>query len=475
MKRIFTLILCITTLHSVEATSSVVPLSPSSIKLTNSSNKGSLQNRGDTVIVPIVNQPAPLTYQSGLFKRRLDSIKKDIPLDYNEYVQSYIDIYSRNPDEMGKVLGLTKYYFPIYEKAFRDAGIPDEMKYLSIVESKLDPYAVSRVGATGLWQFMSATGKMYGLTMDDYVDDRRDPIQASYAAAAYLKDAYQEFGDWLLAIASYNCGKSNVEHAIDKAGGASDFWSVRQYLPVETRGYVPAYIAVTYLLTYFHNHHIIPQPCNYSFKTDTVLVNKYIALSTVAKVLDIDIKVLCTLNPAYKRQIINGTAKLPRRLIIPQIDKGKYGALYEALNNRSNAITPLQPVVYTNYQGNKQKLEVKDEELPAYHKVKRGETLGSIADDFGIELQDLKTWNHLHGNKASTGRILRLREVANEQKQTATINANQNYITYKVKNGDTLSGIASKFDGASVEKIKAVNGLKKAHLQPGMTIKITRS
>ena len=150
----------------------------------------------------MANKPAPLCRSKAtVFKRRLDSLKKDVPLDYNEYVQSYIDIYAHNRDEMGKVLGLTKYYFPIYEKAFRDAGIPDEIKYLSIVESKLDPYAVSRVGATGLWQFMFTTGRLYGLNMDDYVDDRRDPIQASYAAAAYLKDAYLEFGDWLLAIA----------------------------------------------------------------------------------------------------------------------------------------------------------------------------------------------------------------------------------------------------------------------------------
>ncbi|MDF2431574.1 MAG: rane-bound lytic murein transglycosylase, partial [Mucilaginibacter sp.] len=318
MKRLLTLIICFFILQIVKASPSFIPALTS---LTST--------HPDTIVVPVINQPAPLTYQSGIFKRRLDSLKKDVPMDYNEYVQSYIDIYTHNRDEMGHVLGLTKYYFPIYEKAFRDAGIPDEIKYLSIVESKLDPMAVSRVGATGPWQFMFTTGKLYGLNIDDYVDDRRDPIQASYAAAAYLKDAYEEFGDWLLAIASYNCGKSNVEHAIERAG-ATDFWSIRQYLPVETRGYVPAYIAVAYVMNYYNKHNIVAQPCDFAIKTDTVLVNKYISLSTVSQVLNIDVKRLAILNPAYKRQIVNGTAKAPRRLVIPQIEKNKYSALYDA-------------------------------------------------------------------------------------------------------------------------------------------------
>jgi len=446
MKLSFTLIACLISLQIASA--------------------ASLKTHRDTVILPVINQPAPLADHNNLFKRRLDSLKKDVPLDYNEYVQSYIDIYMRNREEMAQVLGRTKYYFPIYEKAFRDAGIPDEIKYLSIVESKLDPYAVSRVGATGPWQFMFTTARLYGLNMDDYVDDRRDPIQASYAAAAYLKDAYEEFGDWLLAIASYNCGKSNVEHAIDKAG-VSDFWSVRQYLPVETRGYVPAFIAVAYVMNYYNKHNIIPQPCDFALKTDTVLVNKYVSLGTVAQVLNIDIRQLSNLNPAYKRQIINGTAQAPRRLVIPQIDKGKYGALYEALNN-SNMVSTAPVAMHVNY------VESKPVEHPMYHKVRRGETLSDIADNYGIEVQDLKVWNHLRGNKAVVGQRLKLTESAEDPDNGPSPKHSHNYITYKVKRGDTLSGIASKFEGASVEKIMSVNGLRKGQLQPGMTIKITK-
>jgi len=470
MKRIFTLLFCVVSLQIVKAASYSLPSASefplNTISLVKTPYDVNAGNYRDTIILPIVNQPVPLTGEYNVFKKRLDSIKRDVPLDYNEYVQSYIEIYARNREEMGRVLGLTKYYFPIYEKAFKDAGIPDELKYLSIVESKLDPYAVSRVGATGPWQFMFTTAKLYGLNMDDYVDDRRDPIQATYAAAAYLKDAYQEFGDWLLAIASYNCGKSNVEHAIDKAG-ASDFWSIRQYLPAETRGYVPAFIAVTYLMNYYKQHNIIPQACDYVLKTDTVVVNRYVSLGTIAQVLNIDVRQLTMLNPAYKRQIINGTAQLPRRLVIPQVDKSKFGALYDALNN-SSVVATAPVVMHVSYAANK------PDHHPLYHKVRRGETLSDIADVYGIEVQDLKAWNHLHSNKAVVGQKLKLRSTGDEPDNEATPKHNHNYITYKVKRGDTLSGIASKFDGVSVEKIRSLNGLKKGQLQPGMTIKISK-
>ena len=457
MKKLFTLIIGFLSLQIVSA---------AAVTQANSFQQTHSGSYNDTVTVPIVNQPAPLTSQGVIFRHRLDSIKKDVPLDYNEYVQSYIDIYSHNREEMGHVLGLSKYYFPIYEKAFRDAGIPDEIKYLSIVESKLDPFAVSRVGATGPWQFMFTTARLYGLNMDDYVDDRRDPIQASYAAAAYLKDAYQEFGDWLLAIASYNCGKSNVEHAIEKAG-ASDFWSIRQYLPAETRGYVPAFIAVTYVMNYYNKHNIIPQTCSFALKTDTVLVNKYVMFSTVSKALNVDIQQLAHLNPAYKRQIINGTPKAPRRMIIPQIDKARYSALYEALNS-SNVVATAPQVMNVSYS------EDQPEKTPSYHRVRRGETLNDIADDYSINVQDLRVWNHLHSNKAAVGQKLRLSEPTDQPRERISFKRRQDYITYKVKKGDTLGGIASKFDGTSIEKIKSLNGLKNAHLQPGTTIRINR-
>jgi membrane-bound lytic murein transglycosylase D len=377
----------------------------------------------DTVMVPVTT-PAPVSaYQNNLYKRRLDSIQKDVPLDYNGYVQSYIDLYlSGRRDEIGRVLGLSKYYFPIYEKAFQEAGIPEEIEYLSIVESQLNPYAVSRVGATGPWQFMSTTARTYGLTMDGYVDERRDPVQSSYAAAAYLKDAYQEFGDWLLAIASYNCGKSNVIRAIELAG-ANDFWSIRQYLPVETRGYVPAYIAMAYLMNYHKKYNITPQSCSFSVKTDTVSVDKYVSFSSVSSALNISFSQLAILNPCYVQQVVNGTATSPRLLVLPQASMGKFTALY----NKSKG--DFSNVVYAAHV-----------EIPK--------------------------------EVATTS-------VNNVVSKVVTPASNKNtagsYISYRVQPGDTLPVIANKFSGANVEDIKQLNGLKEEDLKPGMMLKINKS
>src|SRR6202012_3795591 len=282
MKRFFTCAICVLMLCPL--------VKASSFSIADSSRNQKTKTLTDTKKTLVLAQAAPVlpTYLA-VYKRRLDSIQKDVQLDYNEYVQNYIDVYTRHKEEMGHVLGLAQYYFPIYEKAFREAGIPQEIEYLSIVESKLDPNAVSRVGAMGPWQFMPATAKLYGLAMDEYVDERRDPIQSAYAAAAYLKDAYMEFGDWLLAIASYNCGKSNVERAIQKAN-ALDFWSVRQYLPAETRNYVPAYIAANYVINYAAKHDISPLEGSFSMNTDTVLVDRMLPLSSVAFALNRDVR-----------------------------------------------------------------------------------------------------------------------------------------------------------------------------------------
>ena len=382
------------------------------------------------------------TYSSSIFKLRLDSIQKEIPLDYNEYVQAYIDLYTRHKDEMSHVMGLSKYYFPIYEKIFREAGIPTEIKYLSIVESKLDPNAVSRVGATGPWQFMATTAKIYGLNMNDYVDERRDPIQSAYAAAAYLKDAYQEFGDWLLAIASYNCGKSNVEHAIVKAG-AMDFWSIRQYLPVETRSYVPAYIAMSYVMNYARHHDITPDNWNFSARTDTVMVNRFVELNNVASALNVNINDLALLNPAYKRLIINGSTISPRRMIIPHIAQENYTPLYNVLNGIPNPVVSrpqpaqmfvttaapasVKPVltsgiaamsgvkpVQTGIVTTAALVEVKPvvTKNADYHIVQEGETLEAIAADNGLDVREIKAWNHLQSNKVIAGKKLKLNPFA---------------------------------------------------------------
>ncbi|OCX50731.1 lytic transglycosylase [Mucilaginibacter sp. PPCGB 2223] len=429
-------------------------------------------NHRDTTILPVVTV-GTMSYQGAAFKHRLDSIQKEIPLDYNEYVQSYIDIYTSRKEEMARVLGLTKYYFPIYEKAFHDAGVPEEIKYLSIVESALDPYAVSRVGATGPWQFMFATAKLYGLNIDNYVDERRDPIQASYAAAAYIKDAYLDFGDWLVAIASYNCGKGAITRAIEKAG-ASDFWSIRPYLPAETRNYVPAFIAIAYVMNNYSKHGIAPRVCEMPVKTDTILVNKYVSLANISKVLNVDTRQISMLNPQYKMQVVNGSDAAPKRLVIPQIDKASFTQLYDALNDPNITSEQFEPVrTSVNETPAKKKLKESTPEIPASHRVKKGETLASIADKYGMEVSELKAWNHLSKSKVATGTELRLTAPPASESASAK-KTGRNFITYKVRQGDTLSAIAEKFDGLTVEKIKSANNLKGERLQPGMTLKITK-
>lgn len=470
MKKLSTFIICLLIIHVAKADL----LKTTSLK--NKADSSALTtSRRDTTILPMVTVGS--SFQSTTFKHRLDSIRKEIPLDYNEYVQSYINIYASRKDEMSRVVGLAKYYFPIYEKAFRDAGVPEEIKYLSIVESALDPYAVSRVGATGPWQFMFATAKLYGLNIDNYVDERRDPIQASYAAAAYIKDAYLDFGDWLVAIASYNCGKGSITRAIEKAG-ASDFWSIRQYLPAETRNYVPAYIAMAYVMNYYNRHGILPRTCEMPVKTDTLLVNKYVSLANISKVLNVDTKQMCMLNPQYKMQIVNGSDAAPKRLVIPQINKASFALLYDALNDPNITSDQFQPVrASVNETPAKKKLrESTPEETPASHRVKKGETLASIADKFGMEVSELKAWNHLSKSKVATGTELRLSAPpASEEKYASSSKKSaRNFVTYKVRHGDTLSAIADKFDGATVEKIRSENNLKGGRLQPGMTLKITK-
>jgi len=450
MKRLITCAICILCITIVKANTRLITDSATHTK----SNNYPKASR-DTIKPPVLARTPALPGYLQIFKSRLDSIQKDVQLDYNEYVQSYIDVYTRHKDEMGHVLGLAQYYFPIYEKAFREAGIPEEIEYLSIVESKLDPAAISRVGATGPWQFMPATAKLYGLNMDGYVDERRDPIQASYAAAAYLKDAYLEFGDWLLAIASYNCGKSNVEHAIEKAGGAMDFWSIRQYLPNETRGYVPAFIATAYVMNYAGKHDISPIEGSFNMNTDTVFVDRFVSLSNVSRVLNVDTRELIILNPAYKKQIVNGSVAAPRRLVIPKTATSNYAALYDVLNTDM----PAQPAFITAVK----------KSIPEYHKVKKGETLNDIADNYGLDPQDLKDWNNLHSGKDIAGKKLWLND-AHEVAEKPSLK----FITYTVKPGDNLSVIAAKFDGATVDSIKLLNGLKKGPLQPGMKLKISR-
>ncbi|MFD0794572.1 transglycosylase SLT domain-containing protein [Mucilaginibacter litoreus] len=400
MKKLFTIVICTVLFQLVKADARLaMPIA------------GAMQ-QDTNILVPDIEKPVSV-YDNVIFKRRLDSIQQDVPLDYNGYVQAYIDNYTRRKDEMGRIIGLSRYYFPIYEKAFAEAGIPDEIKYLSIVESALNPNAVSRVGAAGPWQFMSETAKLYGLAMTDYVDERRDPVKASNAAAAYLKDAYQQFGDWLLAIASYNCGKSNVQHALE-ISGAHDYWSIRELLPPETRGYVPAFIAVNYVMNYHKNHYIQPQTAGLAIVTDTIMVNKFVSLGRVAQALGMPLKDVCTLNPSYRQQVANGTAAMPCRIVIPKADAQQQAVLHTAVNDLNAAVRAVRPMQYVAIVPlaplvpvraipavTQQVAATGPLPSPVTYITRKGDTLSGIASQHGVKVEDLLQWNKSLGSNTT--------------------------------------------------------------------------
>lgn len=374
----------------------------------------------DTIPVPVLPETPSFYNHNYGYKSRLDSIQKMVPLSYNEHVQKYIDIYSGRKDMMGKMIGLSEYYFPVFEKALKYYNIPEEIKYLPVIESSMNAHAVSRVGATGLWQFMFATAKDYGLNMDNFVDERKDPIQASYAAAAYFRDAYEQLGDWLLAIAAYNCGMGNVKRAMLKAD-SQDFWEIRRYLPTETRNYVPAFIAAIYVMNYPGEHQIKAQKSPFVKGTDTIHVNRFVSLPQLAEALSIDEGALCSLNPSYKKKIVNGTEIEPKRIIIPKVNMAQFAQIYDVLNNTELDVNP--NVVLASNDDRRRKKKIVERPLAAifYHKVSRGQTLSAIANKYHVEVQDLKVWNGLKSSSIVPGQKLKIHNPQSSKKRKMAI------------------------------------------------------
>lgn len=264
---------------------------------------------------------------------RLSRLPNVMEMVYNDVVQKFIDRYSgRLRHSISYMLGASNFYIPIFEEALETYQLPLELKYLPIIESALNPTAVSRVGATGLWQFMIGTGKQYGLQVNSLVDERRDPVKSSYAAARYLKDLYKVFGDWNLVIAAYNCGPENINKAIHRANGDKDYWKIYPYLPKETRGYVPAFIAANYIMTYYSQHNICPMTTRLPAKTDTVMVSRNVHMEQVAAVIGINIDLLRSLNPMYRRDVLPGATE-PMPLRLPQSEVGKFIDMADSVYN----------------------------------------------------------------------------------------------------------------------------------------------
>lgn len=278
------------------------------------------------------------TIDTEVYIERLQRMPALMEMSYNDVVRKFIDRYSgRLRRSVAYWLGAANFYMPIFEQALETYNLPLELKYLPVIESGLAPTAVSRVGATGLWQFMLATGKQYGLKVNTLVDERRDPIKASDAAARYLRDLYRIFGDWNLVIAAYNCGPERISRAIHRAGGEKDYWKIYPYLPQETRGYVPAFIAANYIMNYYCEHNICPMRTKLPAKSDTVVVNRDVHLKQIAAVCNISVEELRTLNPQYRHDIVNGTSepsaiRLPQHIINTFIDNEDSIYVYDAEN-----------------------------------------------------------------------------------------------------------------------------------------------
>lgn len=369
-------------------------------------------------------------YSKEVYKERLARIPSVIELPYNDVVQKFIDRYSgRLRRSVSIMLGAQNFYMPTFEEALESYGLPLELKYLPVIESALNPNAVSHVGATGLWQFMLTTGKQYGLEINSLVDERRDPVRASYAAAHYLRDLYKIFGDWNLVIAAYNCGPENINKAIHRSNGATDYWQIYPYLPKETRGYVPAFIAANYIMNYYCDHNICPMQANLPGKTDTVVVSRDVHFEQVAQVLGMEINQIKQLNPQYRRNIVNGSTR-PMALRLPATLVGKF------IDNE-DSIYAYRPDVLL---AKRTEVEVNDD-VPSYSRRSSSSSRSKSTSSRKSRSKGKK------GKKNKGGRNVTIRQ------------------------GDTLSDIAKR-NGTTVSKLKKLNKISGSSIRAGKKLRI---
>jgi membrane-bound lytic murein transglycosylase D len=345
-------------------------------------------------------------FDAQTYANRLSRLPNVVEMPYNNVVQKYIDLYSgRLRNSVAVLLGRGNFYNPIFEEALESYQIPLELKYLPIIESALNPTAVSRAGAVGLWQFMITTGKQYGLEVTSLIDERRDPIKASYAAARYLRDLYNILGDWTLAIAGYNCGPNNITKAIKRAGGAKDYWTIYPYLPAETRGYVPAFIAANYIMNYYCDHNICPVNTTLPQGTDTIQVSKNVRMERIAELCGISQEELKMLNPQYRTTLIPGdthacTLRMPTSAINAFIEAGD--SIYVP---PTEVVAQIDVPVVEQPRAKKGKSSGKAK----YATVRNGDTLGKIAARNGTSVANLRRLNGIRGNTVYAGRKIRVK------------------------------------------------------------------
>lgn len=418
------------------------------------------------------------SFSTDLLKERLAHLDSNTPfhVEYNPSLEKIIKHYLKNrPETLANLMGRAKYYFPIFEEYLDKYNIPLELKYLAIVESALKPNAKSRVGAKGLWQFMYPTGNMYDLKVSSYVDERCDPIKSTEAACKYLVDLHRIFNDWDLALAAYNSGPGNVNKAIRRSGGSKNYWNLRNYLPRETAGYLPAFYATLYIMEYAKEHQLYAtNELLNTFETDTIVIKRQITFDQVNQVLETDDELLEFLNPQYKLNIIpvvknrNYTLRIPKSLV------GKFVANEDQIYAFAEANDALREKPLPKY------FEANDR---IRYRVRSGDYLGKIASRYGVSVSSIKRWNSLKNNNLVVGQRLTIyprRAYVSKTKSTpkkstkpVKIEAPKGkYTTYVVKKGDSLWLISQKFPKVSVNQIKNWNNIWSNNLQPGTKLKI---
>ena len=465
-----------------------------------------------------LDQKVEFELPTELLKKRLQEMDSKSPfkIEYNPGLENLIKSFLKNRKKgFERLMALSEYYFPLFEEALAKQNVPLEIKYLAVVESALNPKAVSRVGATGLWQFMYQTGKQYNLHIDSYVDERSDPLKASEAAAQYMTNMFRIFGDWDLVLASYNSGPGNVAKAIRRSGGQQTFWTIRKYLPKETQGYVPAFLATMYIYEYHKQHGIKPDKALVKhFATDTVQIKKQLSFKQIADLLDVPVAQLKLLNPQFKLDEIPAYFDKLHYLRLPSdkialftSNEDKiYAYVQHELDQKPSSIARLNSTV-----ASKDSLDIGVDfaTKTKYHKVKRGDNLSEIADQYQVTISDLKRWNHLRSNKAPLGKRLKIMtqerivyaspksakkpndslvskavavsssteksvSTTPEFKEEKVVTQKEVTKKYTVKSGDNLGAISAKYD-VSVADLKKWNRLKNNNIAVGTTLKVIKN
>ncbi|MCJ7449375.1 MAG: transglycosylase SLT domain-containing protein [Bacteroidales bacterium] len=450
------------------------------------------------------NDTAGVQFSDSVYINRLSKINSIIQLRFNSIIRAHIHVYTiKKRDKFMAILGLKDYYFPMIEDIFDSYGLPAELKYMAVIESALNPNAVSKMGATGLWQFMYSTGRFYGLTINSVVDERRDPVKATHAAAKYIKDLYDIYKDWILVIAAYNCGPGNVNKAIRRSGNKKNYWEIYYRLPRETRGYIPQYIAATYSINFYPEHNIVPLPLNIPIATDTIMVNKDIHLTQISEVMGISLGELRALNPQYRTGLVPGSSK-PFALTLPMSHLGDFIDLNDTIRSyksdiylsKTTRIADPSRTIYTP-------VDIKGK-TKLFYKVKEGDNLGFISEWYGVGLSELRYWNNIYRNTIRIGQQLVVyidpakseyyskvnsMSFADKQKmigKTVQVNsstaratipteADGDYITYTVRYGDTIWDIVKMFDNVTTTDVLTLNNISDpGKIQVGQKLKIKK-